>query len=65
MSQFILLDTDVTAGILSHLGNGKDVGKTQSWVKCIQELAHKLDEPRFVIPTPVFYELAARDNAIL
>lgn len=65
MPKIVLLDTDVSAGVLSYLGKNKDVTKAKAWYDCIRSLIADVAEPRLAIPTPIFYELAARDAAML
>lgn len=60
----VLLDTTVAQGVVGNLYEPAETRTTEKcaqWMDCIESLLKKYQQKRLVIPTPVFFELAARN----
>lgn len=56
----VLLDADISAGVLSEKVYNRQ-SKADFWMEAVKELVVGLDNVSFIISTPTFYELAAKD----
>lgn len=53
MSNIVLLDTGIVGGILSEVD-----GASLPWNNLVEEMLEKVDDSRYVVPTPVWFEIA-------
>lgn len=61
--QFVLLDTAVATGVISSISTDPAIKKKgQRWVELVMDLVSELKDPSIKIPTPVFYEIAAKNK---